>query len=194
MQRAGSIHGSRTLASSPLIPKLFLFLCEFFRVAGVFAQENHGSYVAAFRTPKHVLTSSPEVFHSAVAEVVRYLEEKNVDLVTDPLRARIETQDPISTGSLVKIAEDSGAEYLLYIIVDRPVAQWLKITLQCFDSDQKMIWQESAGFTGTFSVNSKRALPEIMKKLGKQLAPRLGHAGLMLKKAAKFPPSAEGRS
>lgn len=138
------------------------------------------------------MASKPDVFHNAVEEVVRYLESNQVDLVSDPLRSRIETQDPISIESLVKIAKDAGASYLLYIIVDRPLAQWLKVTVQCYDTDQKMLWQESAGYTGTFDTNSKNALPEIMKKLGKQFAPRFDQPGLMLKKSSlASPPPAE---
>jgi hypothetical protein len=128
------------------------------------------------------MISKPEVFHVVVEEIVRYLEDKKVDLVSDPLRPRIETEDAISTGSLVKIAKDAGASYLIYIIVDRPVARWLKVTLRCYNLDQKMLWQESAGYTGAFDVNGKKALPEIMKRLGKELAPRIDHPGLALKK------------
>jgi hypothetical protein len=157
-------------------------------VAVASAQSSNGSYIAAFRTSNHVKFSKPDVFHGAVAEIVRYLEMKNVDLVSDPLRSRIETEDAISIESLVKIAKDAGAAYLLYIVVDRPVAQWLKVTVQCYDLDQKMLWQASAGYTGAFDVNSKKALPEILTKLGKQFASRFDHSGLMLKKDS--PPSA----
>jgi len=140
------------------------------------------------------MASKPEVFHDAVEEVVRYMNDKKVELVSDPLRPRIETQDAISIDSLMKIAKDAGASYLLYIIVDRPVTQWLKVTVQCYDLDQKMLWQESAGYTGALDVNSKKALPEIMKKLDKQLAPRFDHPGLMLRKDAQIPsPSSERR-
>ena len=172
---------------------LMLLALPFCVVAGACAQSSNGSYVAAFRTPKHVMASKPDVFHGAVHEVVSYLENNKVDMVSDPLRSRIETEDAISIPSLVKIAKDADASYLLYIVVDRPVTQWLKVTLQCYDLDQKMIWQESAGYTGAFDVNSKKALPEIMKRLGKQLAPRMGHEGLMLKKDSPGPaPVAEG--
>lgn len=156
------------------------------------AQPSNGSYAAVFRTPKHVMASKPDVFHSAVEEVVRFLESKNVDLVSDPLRPRIETEDPISIERLAKIAKDAGASYLLYIIIDRPISQWLKVTVQCYDFDGKMLWQESAGYTGAFDVNSKKALPEIMKKLGKQFAVRFDRPGLMLKKDPPPSPSDAG--
>ena len=186
---------SAPLQMRRLLPySCLLFAAHFFSLAGAFAQSPNGSYIAAFRTPKHVTISKPEVFHDAVEEVARYLENKNVDLVSDPLRSRIETQDAISIDSLLKIARDAGASYLLYIVADRPMAQWLKVTVQCYDLDQKMLWQASAGYTGALDVNSKKALPEIMKKLEKELAPRFNHPGLMLKKAPAAPsPAAEGR-
>jgi hypothetical protein len=159
---------------------------------GVRAQSSNGAYVVAFRTPKHVMGSKPEVFHGAVDEVVRFLESKNVDLVSDPLRPRIETQDPISIASLVKITKDASASYLLYIVIDRPISQWLKVTVQCYDLDGKMLWQENAGYTGALDINSKKALPEIMKKLGKELASRFDHPGLMLKKDSPSPSSVAG--
>jgi len=178
-----------------LLYPCFLTVAHFSVLVRVCAQSPNGSYIAAFRTPKHVTISKPEVFHDAVEAVVRYLEEKKVDLVIDPLRPRIETQDAISIDSLVKITKDAGASYLLYIIVDRPVAQWLKVTVQCYDLDQRMLWQASAGYTGALDVNSKKALPEIMKRLDKELAPKLDHPGLMLKKTSAAPsPFAEGSS
>jgi hypothetical protein len=174
---------------------LLLTVIHFFAFAGVCGASPAGSYVAAFRTPKHVTTSKQEVFHGTVEEVVRYLESNNVDLVSDPLRSRIETQDAISIDSLVKIAKDAGASYLLYIIVDRPVTQWLKVTVQCYDLDEKMLWQANAGYSGSFDINSKKALPEIMKKLGKELAPRFDRPGLMRKVTSlSSPPSAERSS
>lgn len=163
--------------------------------SGLSAQSSSGSFVAAFRTSKHVMASKPEVFHDTVGEIVRYLESSKVDLVSDPLRERIESQDPISTDSLARITKDVGASYLLYIIVDRPVTQWLKVTVECYDLSGKMLWWESAGYSGWADVNSKKALPEIMKKLGKQLSARFDKPGLMLKKdPAGAPSAAEGSS
>jgi len=178
-----------------LLNLFFLVVMCCFATSAVHAQSPNGSYVAAFRTSKHVMFSKPEVFHDAVEEVVRYLGDKKVDLVSDPLRPRIETQDTISVESLVKIARDAGASYLLYVVVDRPATQWLKLTIQCYDLDQKMLWQESAGYTGAFDANSKKALPEIMKRLDKQFASRFDHPGLMLRKDAQTaPPPSEGRA
>jgi hypothetical protein len=72
-------------ARRPFRAFLLVAACLFVS-AGVPAQSPNGSYVAAFRTSKHVMASKPEVFHDAIGEVVRYLGDKKVDLVSDPLR------------------------------------------------------------------------------------------------------------
>ena len=174
--------------------KAFLILTIHISVLPGLSAQTGGSFVAAFRTPKHVTASKPEVFHSTVEEVVGYLQSNKVYLVSDPLRDRIETQDPISIESLVRITKDVGASYLLFIRVDRPITQWLKVSVECYDLSGKMLWQESAGYTGSLDVNSKKALPEIMKKLGKQLSARFDHPGLMLKKDAPVTPSLTGEN
>jgi hypothetical protein len=193
------MRNSSHVVCSRTIQVFFLCLIHFTFALEVRSQPSGGSpsggsYVAAFRTPKHVTLSKPEVFHDAVEEVVQYLQENKVNLVSDPLRARIETQDPISVESLVRIAKDAGASYLLYITVDRPVAQWLKVTVECYDLDEKMLWRNSAGYTGALDANSKKGLPEIMKKLGKQLSVKFGQPGLMLKPNPASPPPVSGEN
>jgi hypothetical protein len=56
----------------------------------------------------------------------------------------------------------------------------LKLTLDCFDLSGKMLWRESAGYSGSFDISSKKALPQVMRKMAKQLTPRLGKPGLPL--------------
>jgi len=172
----------------------FVLAFQFGISLGLHGQSSNGSFLAAFRTSKHVSASKPDVFHDTLQEVVRYLESSKVDLVSDPLRDRIETQDLISYDSLLRITKGVGASYLLYIIVDRPITQWLKVTVECYDLSGKMLWRESAGYTGSFDVNSKKALPEIMKKLGKQLSARFDQPGLMLRKDTSGTPSAAERN
>ena len=57
----------------------------------------------------------------------------------------------------------------------------------------EIVYDQARSTDGTICV-SKKALPEIIKKLGKQLAPRFNHPGLMLKKdATSSSPPAERR-
>ena len=45
----------------------FLFAAVYvFTLPGAHAQSRDGSYIAAFRSSKHVMASKPEVFHDAV--------------------------------------------------------------------------------------------------------------------------------
>lgn len=126
-----------------------------------------GVYVAAYRTPAHVRTSSPDVFHAAVDAVVELLKANNVNLVSDPDRPMIQTTDVISVSSLVNIARDTGAAYLLLIIVDRPLAKWIKISLQEYDLSGKPLWQEEASEGG--GMSGKKGLTKTIEKLKPKL-------------------------
>lgn len=142
------------------------------------------SFIAAFRTSAHVNRSSPSVFNEAIDEAIEFLRSSDVVLTNDPLRdpsGQIPRfQEDMSRDDLLASAKYAGATHLLVLTVDRPVRQWLKVTLDCYDLSGKMLWRESAGYSGSLDVNSKKALPEVMKKLGKQLTPRLGNPGLPL--------------
>lgn len=141
-----------------------------------------GLYVTAWRKSGHVTRSSPEVFHRAVDEVVAWLESSGVCLVEDPVRPMIRTADELSVASLLNITRDAGAKYFLYVTVDRPVAQWLRLTVQAYDSAGQLLWQEEAGEGG--GLSGKKAIPKTLEKLKKKLQPRLGQPGLPLKAAA----------
>jgi hypothetical protein len=146
--------------------------------------QTESSFVAAFRTSAHVKNSSPLVFDQVVDEVIGFLRSSDVALVNDPLRGPSNQiprlQEDISREDLLAGAMDAGATYLLIITVDRPISQWMKVTVESYDLSGKMLWREIAGYSGWTNVNSKKALPEIMKKLGEQLSARFGKPGLPL--------------
>jgi hypothetical protein len=77
-------------------------------------------YFAAYRTPRHMRNSKPEVFHRTVTGVVEYLETQRVQIAEDPVRKRIETSDLIPVATLVNLAREAGASSLLLLTVDRP--------------------------------------------------------------------------
>ena len=140
-------------------------------------RQTDGSYVVAFRTPAHVRNSKPDVFHGIVDQLVEFLRSNRVVLVSDPSRKMIQSQDSISRETLLNVTKDVGASHLLYLIVDRPTTQWVKITLQCFDVSGKLIWEESAG-SGMGGVSGKKRVSRTLEKLEKQLMPRMGQPGL----------------
>lgn len=140
-------------------------------------KQSDGSYIAAYRTPAHVRTSKPDVFHGIVDQVVEFLRSNRVVLVSDPSRKMIQSEDVISRETLLNVTKDVGASHLLYLIVDRPTTQWAKITLQCFDVSGKLIWEESAG-SGMGGVSGKNGVSRALEKLEKQLRLRFGQPGL----------------
>jgi hypothetical protein len=138
------------------------------------------AYIAAFRTPAHVNRSSPEVFHGAVDGVLDLLKSKHVVLASDPSRPMIQTQETIPQETLLNLTKDAGANYPLVVTVDRPLGSWLKVTIQCFDSSGKSLWEEHASYTE--GMTGKKAVQKVMEKLGRQLEPRLAQPGLPVAK------------
>ena len=135
-----------------------------------------GVYFAAYRTPRHMKYSKPEVFHQAVAEVAAYLQANRVQVVEDPVRKRIESSDVIPVATLVGIARDAGASSILVLSVDRPVTKWVKIELESYDLSGNLLWKESAAEGG--GLSGKGGVEKALGKLRKRLEPRLGHPGL----------------
>ena len=142
------------------------------------------SFIAAFRTSGHVKNSSPSVFNEAVDQTVEFLRSSDVALANDPLNDPANQiprfEEEMSRDDLLASAKYAGATHLLIITVDRPISQWLKLTIDCFDLSGKMLWRENAGYSGSLDVNSKKAMPEVIKKMAKQLTPRFGKPGLPL--------------
>ena len=157
--------------------------------------DSESSFIAAFRTSAHVQRSSPAVFNEAVDQAVEFLRSSDVALANDPLRdpsSQIPRfQEDMSRDDLLASAKYAGATHLLVITVDRPVRQWLKVTLESYDLFGKMLWRESASYSCSYCLNSKGALPEIMKKLGKQLSAKVGKPGLPLVAASEGPASGQ---
>ncbi|HXH49663.1 MAG TPA: hypothetical protein VNM47_09975 [Terriglobia bacterium] len=133
-------------------------------------------YFSAYRTPRHMKYSKPEVFHQAVADVVEYLEAHRVRIAEDPIRKRIETSDLIPVATLVNIARDAGASSVLLLTVDRPLTKWVKIDLEAYDLSGKLLWKESVAEGG--GLRGKGGVEKAMGKLKASLEPRLGQAGL----------------
>ncbi len=142
--------------------------------------QTESAYIAAFRTRGHVNRSSPEVFHRAVDGVLDLLKSKRVVLASDPSRPMIQTQETMPRETLLNLAKDAGANYVLVVTVDRPAVSWLKITIQCFDGSGKPLWEEHASYGG--GMTGKKAVDNVLEKLGKQLEPRWGQPGLPVAK------------
>jgi hypothetical protein len=140
-------------------------------------------YIAAFRASGHVDRSSPEVFHQAVDGVLEFLKSKNVVLASDPSRPMIQTETTMPRETLLNIARDAGASYLLILTVERPVTSWLKVQFECFDLAGTALWEEHATYGG--GINGKNAVPKTLEKIRKQLEARIGQPGLPVEKSGK---------
>ena len=135
-----------------------------------------GVYYVAYRTPAHVTRSSPDVFHEVANDTLEFLKKNDVNIMTDPERGTIQTSELFSTDSLLNLTRDAGANYLLYVTVDRPSVSWLKVTLQCYDLSGKALWEEHASSGG--GLSGKGAPSKTMESLKKKLLPRIGQQGL----------------
>ncbi|HET7216869.1 MAG TPA: hypothetical protein VFJ02_02440 [Vicinamibacterales bacterium] len=136
-----------------------------------------GVYVVTFRTSAHVRTSSGEVFHNAAADTRRLLAECGVTIVADPERGFIENESRMSVASMTRLAREAGATSLLLVIVDRPFTEWIKITLQAYDLDGTLLWEDKAG-SGMGGVTGSHGYRKCFEKLEKIIGERAGGPGL----------------
>jgi len=155
-------------------------------VSFVFAQQKavdtatagvKGVYLILFRTPAHVRSSSPEVFHTAAADVRKVLTDGKVPIVEDKERGSIENESQMSVNSMTKLASEAGAGSLLFVTVDRPTSKWIKLVLQAYDLDGKLLWEEAVD-SGMSAMSGGAGYKKCFEKLKKQLSARIGGPGL----------------
>ena len=142
-------------------------------------------FVFVQRTDRHAKYSSPEVFHNVLTDLLDYLKTKNVAIAVDEFGGRNHAEGATPLDTIFTIARDAKASSVMYIVVDRPVTKWLKITVQCFDMNQKQLWQEEASSGG--GLSGGHGFEVSTKKLHAQLDKRLGQDGLPILAAAKEP-------
>ena len=138
----------------------------------------HGQSVFVFvqRAPSHVKYSKPEVFHSVVDDLLGYVKTKNVVQSTDQFGGRTHSEDEMPMATVQGIAKDSGATYLLYALVERPVTKWIKVTLRCYDMTGQKMWEEQAESGG--GMSGGHGLQVTLDRLHEKLDKRVGQAGL----------------
>lgn len=136
-----------------------------------------GVYIVTYRAPAHVRNSSPEVFHSASADIRKALAEKGVPIVPDSERGFIENESRMSVESMTTLAGESGAGSLLFVTVDRPMTKWIKLVLQLYSLDGKKLWEEKVD-SGMSSMSGDSGYRKCLEKLNQVLAKRIGTPGL----------------
>ena len=140
-------------------------------------------FVFVQRTDRHAKYSSPEVFHNVLTDLLDYLKSKNVAIAVDEFGGRNHAESATPLDTIFTIARDAKASSVLYVVVDRPVTKWLKITVQCFDVNQKQLWNEEVSSGGGFS--GSHGFEVSTKKLHAQLDKRLAQEGLPILTGAK---------
>jgi len=138
-----------------------------------------GVYLIYYRTPMHVQASKPEAFDEAIAAVTDYLTTKKVVIIADPERGVIRTQDTMSPQNMANLARDATADSVLLVSVDRPIASWIKLTVDAYDLSGSRLWEESASYGG--GMNGKSAINKTMEKLQPKLDVHLAKPGLPVK-------------
>lgn len=141
------------------------------------------AFVFVQRTKAHINYSKSEVFHKVVDDVYSYLATKDVALAKDEFGGRTHAEDEMPISTVLNIARDANATYLLYLIVDRPITEWIKVTVRCYDLSGKQLWEESAAGGGKWTGIHRQHV--ILDRLHQLLDKRLGQPGLPLMMAAK---------
>ena len=140
------------------------------------ATQTEGVYVVAYRAPSHIKNSSPQVFHGFADDLISYLKTRNVNILEDPERGILQTDQLISVESLLNLTKNAGAKYLLLATVERPLSKWIKVTIQAYDLSGKLLWSEEASSGG--GVTGKDAREKTLKSLQQKLDPRIDKPGL----------------
>ena len=132
------------------------------------------TYIYFQRTSHHVKLGTQDVFDQVVSEFREYLTSNRVVVLTENNVLALGAELPLS--AVQEMARDSGSAYLMYVLVDRPMSKWLKVTVRCYDSSGRTIWQEEASAGSGFSP--KNVARDALQKLRVKLNPRLGQPGL----------------
>lgn len=174
--------------------RLSTLLCALFSLFGspTLAKESsppppghHSVFVFMQRTSGHVKYSTSEVFQNVVEDVFAHLNSMNVSIAADSFGGRKSSEDVVPLETVQRIARDSGADFLLHFVVDRPLAKWLRIVANCYDSSGNQLWSEEAASGG--GISGSHGLRVTLARLHQRLDQHLGKPGLPLKSADELP-------
>src|SRR5215468_8436508 len=117
---------------------------------------------------------SPRLFPRVVDDLQQYLKEHQIATVvrTDDLSSGAE----MPVNSVQEMARNSGAKYLLHVIVDRPTTKWLKLTVACYDAAGQQVWTEESSAGREFLRHNGEQ--NALQRLHQRLDQRLGQPGL----------------
>jgi hypothetical protein len=133
-------------------------------------------FVFVQRTDRHVKYSSPEVFHDVLNDILAYLKSKHVAIAVDEFGGRDHAESATPLDTVFSIAADAKASNVMYVLVDRPLTKWLKITVQSFDMNRKQLWMEEVSSGG--GLSGSHGFEVCSKKIHAQLDKHVGQDGL----------------
>jgi hypothetical protein len=114
-----------------------------------------------------------------------YLNSKNVAIAVDEFGGRDHAEGATPLDTIFSIALDAKASSVMYVVVDRPLLKWLKITVQSFDMNRKQLWMEEVSSGG--GLSGGHGFEVCTKKIHAQLDKHIGQEGLPILAAAKEP-------
>jgi len=131
------------------------------------AAKQNGVLLFAYRTHAHVRISKLEEFKGIVDDLTSFLKSNGVPVVNDLINQSVLTEETTSTDTLVTYLRQLGAQRLLLLAVDRPIAASLKLILRCYDPEGKLLWEETIKET-TFHEHTAvaQATEELHERLG----------------------------
>ena len=147
--------------------------------------EQQKVFVFVQRTDRHAKYSKPEVFHNVLSDLMEYLKTKNVAIAVDEFGGRSYAEGATPLDTIFTIAHDSKANSVMYVVVDRPMTKWLKITVQAFDMNRKELWKEEVSSGG--GMSGGHGFDVCTKKIREQLDKHVGQDGLPILTASKKP-------
>jgi hypothetical protein len=130
---------------------------------------------------------SRHLFEHVVDDFTKYLNAHQIANVmrTDDFSSRVALPLP----AVEEMTRNANAPYLLYVVVDRPFMQWLKVTVACYNAAGQPIWTEEASATKELTRGTGER--DALKHLHETLDHRLGQPGLLAASLAqqKTPPA-----
>lgn len=151
--------------------------------------EQRKVFVFVQRTDRHAKYSKPDVFQTVLNDLMEYLKTKNVAIAVDEFGGRNSAEGATPLDTIFTIAQDSKANSVMYVVVDRPVTKWLKISVQTFDMNRKELWKEEVSSGG--GMSGGHGLEVCTKKIREQLDKHVGQEGLPILAASKEPAAAK---
>src|SRR6201984_3613293 len=117
---------------------------------------------------------SQHLFEHIVNDLQGYLKSNKIASVvrTDDFSSGLAL--PLS--AVQEMARNVNATYLLYVVVDRPVMKWLKLTVECYNASGQSLWTEEASAAKEFFRGKGER--DTLQHLHKKLDARIGQPGL----------------